>query len=264
MALTVADAAALLSVMAGDGHDYAKHAVGARLAGRRIGIPRARFWGYSPQADAEAERAVHLLAAVGAEIVDGTELDSMVDFDSADELLVLLTEFRQGLSGYLATRDGDGPASLEDVVEFNRRHKDIELVHFGQSLLSAALASPDTRSTEYLAARRSCLRAGRGGIDKVLRSNNLDALVTPSYSPAFPIDLVNREAGGDSCTQPSAMAGYPLLTVPTALVQGLPVAISFWGAAHSEAVLIEVAAAYEAARDADQGPLPEPTFPQFV
>ncbi|MGI8434627.1 MAG: amidase family protein [Nocardioidaceae bacterium] len=264
MALTVADAAELLSVMAGDGHDYARHAVEGRLARRRIGIPRSKFWGYSPQADAAAERAVELLAAAGAEIVDGTELDSMVDFDSADELLVLLTELRHGLSGYLATRDGDGPTSLEDVVEFNRQHGDTELAHFGQSLLEAALTSPDVRSTEYLAARRSCLRAGRGGIDQVLRSNDLDALVTPSYAPAFPIDLVNREAGGDSCTQPSAMAGYPLLTVPSALVQGLPVAISFWGGAHSEAVLIEVAAAYEAARDADQGPLPAPTLPQFV
>ena len=32
-----------------------------------------------------------------------------------------------------------------------------------------------------------------------------------------------------SCTQPAALAGYPLLTVPVALAHGLPVAVSFWG-----------------------------------
>jgi amidase len=60
------------------------------------------------------------------------------------------------------------------------------------------------------------------------------------------------------------MAGYPLVTVPAALVHGLPVAVTFWGTAGSEASLIEIAAGFEAARDADAGPLPAPTYPQFV
>jgi amidase len=60
------------------------------------------------------------------------------------------------------------------------------------------------------------------------------------------------------------MAGYPLLTVPTELAAGLPVAVSFWGTAGSESTLVEVAAGYEAARDRSTGPLPEPTYPPFV
>src|SRR5689334_10910371 len=63
MAPSVRDAAALLSVLAADGTDYAAHAVDGRLAGKRIGVPRATYWGYSPGADAAAERAVGLLAA---------------------------------------------------------------------------------------------------------------------------------------------------------------------------------------------------------
>ncbi|MEP6666425.1 MAG: amidase, partial [Nocardioidaceae bacterium] len=88
--------------------------------------------------------------------------------------------------------------------------------------------------------------------------------VTPSYAPAIPIDLVNEEHHSGSCTQPAAMAGYPLLTVPSGLAHGLPVAVSFWGTANSEATLIEIAHGYELARDTDEGPLPEPTYPQFV
>jgi amidase len=60
------------------------------------------------------------------------------------------------------------------------------------------------------------------------------------------------------------MAGYPLLTVPTELAAGLPVAVSFWGPAGSETTLVEIAHGYELARDRTSGPLPPPTFPTFV
>ncbi len=65
MAATVRDAAALLGVLAGNGTDYASYAVDGRLAGKRIGVPRARYWGYSSHADERAERAVQLLARRG-------------------------------------------------------------------------------------------------------------------------------------------------------------------------------------------------------
>ena len=97
MATTVRDAAALLGVLAGDGVDYAAHAVPGRLAGKRIGVPRAAYWGYSPHADAAAERAVALLAAEGATIVDATDLPALTDEVGAAELTVLLAELRAGL-----------------------------------------------------------------------------------------------------------------------------------------------------------------------
>jgi amidase len=98
----------------------------------------------------------------------------------------------------------------------------------------------------------------------VLRAHELDALVTPSYSPAVPIDLVNSEHHAGACTQPSAMAGYPLLTVPSGLAAGLPVAVSFWGTAGSEATLVEIGHGYERARDRDGGALPAPALEPFV
>jgi amidase len=265
MALTVRDAAALLGVLAGNGTDYAAHAVEGRLAGKRIGVPRRMFWGYSSHADAAAERAVSLLAAEGAVIVDNTDLHSMDDFAWEDELTVLLAELRTGLAGYLAGRPGDGPRTLEELVAFNAAHADTELRHFGQSLFEAALAGPEDGSEEYLAARGRCLERARDkGIDAVLREHELDALVTPSYAPACPIDLVNEEHHPGACTGPTAMAGYPLLTVPSGLAAGLPVAVSFWGTAGGEATLVEIGHGYESARDRDGGPLPEPTFTPFV
>jgi amidase len=265
MATTVRDAAALLGVLAGDGVDYAAHAVPGRLVGKRIGVPRASYWGYSPHADAAAERAVALLAAEGATIVDATDLPVLTDEVRAAELTVLLAELRAGLPAYLATRPGDVPRSLEEVVRFNRDHADLELAHFGQSLFEQALAGPTIHDEEYAAARARCVAVARtDGIDRVLGQHDLDALVTPSYAPASPIDLVNPESFPGSCSAATAMAGYPLLTVPTELAAGLPVAVSFWGPAGSETTLVEIAHGYELARDRTSGPLPPPTFPTFV
>ena len=98
----------------------------------------------------------------------------------------------------------------------------------------------------------------------MLREHGLDALVTPSYPPAHPIDLVNAESFTGACSGSTAIAGYPLVTVPTELAAGLPVAVSFWGAAASEGTLIEIAHGYELARDRTSGPLDAPTFPTFV
>ena len=264
MATTVRDAAALLGVLAGDGVDYASHAVEGRLAGKRIGVPRALFWGYSRHADDRAERAVELLAAQGATIVDHTDL-AFTEADSDDELKVILAELKATLADYLATRPGDGPRTLADVVAFNREHADVELAHFGQSLFETALAGPDVGSRDYAEARARCLRHAREeGIDGVLAAHGLDALVTPSYAPACPIDLVNAEAHPGSCTGPSAVAGYPLVTVPSGLAAGLPVAVSFWGTAGSERTLVEIAHGYESARDRDAGPLPPPRLTPFV
>jgi len=265
MAATVREAAALLGVLAGNGVDFAAHAVEGRLAGKRIGVPRTTFWGYSRHADAHAERALELLSAQGAKIVDGTDLESMMEFDSMDELTVMLAELKDGVGRYLRSRPGDGPKSLAEVVDYNCRHGDTELRYFGQSLFEQALAGPGIDSPEYAEARARCVQHGRDeGIDAVLREHSLDALVTPSYPPANPIDLVNDEAHSGACTQPAAIAGYPLLTVPSGLAHGLPVAVTFWGTAHSEATLVEIAHAYEADRDADTGPLPEPTFAPFA
>jgi amidase len=273
---TVAEAAALLTVLAsvGDrdssprgsrGLDYASQAVHPSVSGKRIGVPRKAFWGYSAGADDVAERAVQTLADAGATIVDETNLPAELEEAGDAELIVLLAELRAGLETYLAARPDGAPRSLSDVVEFNRAHRDLELRYFGQGFFERALGGPSVDSREYRDARARCVRLARTeGIDAVLAEHRLDALVSPTYAPAWPIDLVNAEHSPGGCTAPAAMAGYPLLSVPAGVVGGLPVAVCFWGAAWSEATLIEVGAAFEQLRDDDVGPLDPPTYPSFV
>ena len=114
-------------------------------------------------------------------------------------------------------------------MAFNRERADEELKWFGQSFFEQALESRRSSTRSTSSARRRCLDHGRKGIDTVLAEHELDALVTPSYAPAIPIDLINHEADFGSCTQPTAIAGYPLVTVPITLAHGLPVAVSSLG-----------------------------------
>jgi len=51
--------------------------------------------------------------------------------------------------------------------------------------------------------------------------------------------------GGSS--SPAARAGYPNITVPMGWVEDLPVGLSFFGAAWTEPLLLEIAYAFEQA-----------------
>ena len=189
MATTVRDAAALLGVLAGDGTDYASYAVEGRLAGKRIGRARGRRTGATAATPTtHAERAVRAAGRRGRRRSWTTPTwTRWQDFDGQRRAAGDARRARGGLARYLATRAGDGPRTLADVVAFNREHADVELAHFGQSLFEQALEGPGVDSPEYAEARARCLAHGRDdGIDAVLRAHDLDALVTPSYAPAMP------------------------------------------------------------------------------
>jgi amidase len=85
------------------------------------------------------------------------------------------------------------------------------------------------------------------GIDKLMNDNNLDALIAPTGSPAWKTDLIlgDHFVGGSSSL--AAISGYPAITVPMGFVSSLPVGITFFGKAWSEALLIEIAYSYEQA-----------------
>lgn len=259
MALTVADTAALLDVLAGT---ETAGTLDRDVRGRRIGVPRD-LWGFSPAADAASERALALLSAAGAEIVEGISMPALKDLDEQHELTLMLVELKVSLAQYLGTRSS-AVKTLDDVIAFNRAHPDAELPWFGQSLLEQAAETDGVASPAYLEAVEACTAAGLAELDRVVGEHELDALLAPAIAPATPIDLVNGDAyTGGSCDS-SALAGAPILTVPVELVHGLPVAVSLWGARGSEAALLQLGQALEAGRDAATGPLPEPTFPTWV
>ena len=259
MTLTVAQNAALLDVLAGTDTTASLE---AGVRGRRIGVPRD-LWGYSPAADAAAERALAFLSAAGAEIVDGLALPGLKDIDGNHVLNLMLIELVHSLPKYLTAR-GASVRSLADVVEFNRAHAAAEMPWFGQSFFERALTLGGLSSPEYLDSVDACSAAGLAELDRTLGEHDLEALLAPTMAPPSPIDLVNGDHGSGGASDSSALAGAPILTVPLEMSHGLPVAVSVWGARGSESSLYAVGRALEQTRDQSTGPLPEPTYPDWI
>jgi amidase len=275
MARCVADAAILLGVMAGIDErdpatlasqgkfcsDYTPYLQSGSLQGMRLGVAR-NFFGKHPKVDLVIEGCLKLLESLGAELVDPANIDTADKLDET-ELEVLYYEFKADLNTYLA---GLGPAapvhSLEEVISFNETHKDRVMPYFGQERFLEAQKKGPLTEESYQKAVETNLRLARvEGIDAVLQKHNLQAIVAPTGQPAWFIDFVNGDCGAGGCSSPAAVAGYPHITVPAGLVQGLPVGISFFGTAYSEPALIRLAFAFEQAAQARQEPKFLPSIP---
>jgi amidase len=262
MARTVQDAAVLLEAMMGrDERDASTRAAGAAkpfdhraaldagaLKGARIGVARKRYFGYSPAADRVIEAAIADLKKLGAVIVDPADIPTAAQLDDC-EFEILLYEFKAGLNAYLQSLPpGVRVRSLADLIAFNEREKAREMPYFGQEILLMAEKKGPLTSAAYRRSLAECRsRARTMGIDAVLARHKLDALVAPTLSPAWPIDLVNGDHFTGASSTPAAVAGYPNITVPAGHVYGLPVGISFIGTAWSESRLVALAYAYEQA-----------------
>ncbi len=267
MAVTVYDAARLLGAIAGsdsadpatalaDAHrtDYAAALDAGSLKGARVGVMRFAT-GFSILTDETFERALGTLQAQGAVLIDIKAFDRSAI--NAQSLGVLLTEFKAGVNAYLATTP---PAvktrTLADVIAFNAAHAGQEMPLFGQDLFVRAEATAGLDDPAYRKARDEIRRlAGPQGIDRMLRENDVIALVGPTMPPAYLIDpITGGSSGGAGAGGIAAVAGYPHLTVPMGLVKGLPLGLSFIGPAWSEARLLSLGFAYEQASKARVAP----------
>ena len=87
-----------------------------------------------------------------------------------------------------------------------------------------------------------------------------DVLLAPAYGPAWKSDLViGGHAGVVSSwiATPAAIAGWPVMSVPVALVHGLPIGAALVARPGEEAVLLAAAARIESVVQ-ESGPLPRP------
>ncbi len=261
MARTVTDAAILLGVMAGidprdpataasRGHaraDYTTSLDPAGLEGARIGVARAHFFGYSPEADALVEAALDAMKRHGAVLVDPADIPHTGDYDESENV-VLQCDFKADLNHYLAELVSSPVRSLADVIAFNDTHRAQEMPYFGQEIMIQSEARGPLTDPAYREALEKDHRLTRTeGIDAVMDRYRLDALVAPTGSPAWTIDLVNGDHFLGSSSSPAAVAGYASVTVPVGYAYGLPVGMSFIGRAWSEATLLKLAYAYEQA-----------------
>jgi amidase len=246
MTRTVADAAALLGVLAG--RDYSASLDPGGLRGARIGVARKKVFGYSPEADALVAAAIDVLRRQGAVIVDPADIPHLGEYDDA-ELTVLLYELKADLAAYLAAWAPTASVkTLADVIAFNEANKAREMPYFGQELFLRAQEKGPLTEQAYRDALALDQRLSRGeGLDVVFGQNNLDAIVAPTGSPAWPTDLVNGDHFLGASSTPAAVAGYASVAVPVGYSFGLPVGMSFIGRANSEATLLKLAYAYEQA-----------------
>lgn len=259
MARSVADAALMLSAMAGvdpkdpvtsesvgKAGDYRAALDKGGLKGARIGVAR-NFFGHLPELDAVIEKALLDLKAQGAVLVD-TEVPNVGKYGDS-ETEVLLYEFKTDLEAYLKEYAPNAPVSnMADVIAFNQKHRQQEMPYFGQEYLEQAQAKGNLETPAYKEALANNRRYARAeGIDQVMKQHQLDALVAPTGGPAWLTDFINGDHFVGGFSSPAAVAGYPHITVPAGHIHELPVGLSFVGAAYSEAALIRMAYAYEQA-----------------
>ena len=265
----VRDAALLLQAMAGPdprdpasadaakaGGDFLSGLRPDALKGVRIGVMRFAS-DFHPETTAVFERALRVLRAQGAVLVEVHAFPNKADLRGM-ESIVLNTELKADLNAYLATTDSKcvKTRTLADLIAFDRAHAAQEMPLFGQDLFETSEVTRGLDDPSYLKAKADEHRfAGPEGLDAMLGADHLQALVAPTLGPSWLIDAVLKDrfvsggAGG-----PAAQAGYPHLTVPMGLVDGLPVGLSLIGPAWSDAQLLAYGYAFEQAAQARRPP----------
>lgn len=271
MARTVADAALLLSAIAGvDDADPAGKAAEGKIAsdyttflkadalkGKRIGVLR-QVMGFHPAVDAATNTAIETLKKQGAEVID-VKVGTYNDWSDA-EFQVLLYEFKDGLNTYLKS-SGAPHASLEALIAFNKSNADRVMPFFGQEIFEQAQAKGPLTDEAYVKARDAAKRlAGQEGLLATLDSQKLDALLAPSMSPAWPTDHVLGDHFLGAGYGMAAVAGTPSITIPLGDASGLPVGVTLMGRAYSEGELLALAFGLEQATRARKAPQYTPTL----
>jgi len=259
MARTVADAVAVLDVIAGEDPDdpvtravrgrvpasYRAALSRDRLANARIGVLTQAY--DRPTTDPEVVALFHAaladLARAGAVVVDGVSVDSLDEMSRSARGFCL--PFKYDLNRWLGEHGDRVPVkSLEEVIASRKFHPSIER-RLGQS--QAMEQAPD--ESPACQARERFRAWLRSAVLRVMDAQRLDALVYPTWSnpPRLIGDL--NTPHGDNSQLFSPSTGFPAITVPMGYLRGgvLPAGLQFFGRPWSEGRLIELAYGYEQA-----------------
>lgn len=257
MTRTVRDAAILLGALAGADEqdelsvnaadhiheDYTTFLNADGIQGKRIGFYTSPL-GNHFRVDSLMMQTVRFFESAGAEIV---RLDQISEENvGGDAFQVLLYEFKDGLDQYFESLgESASVRSLEHLAELTR-NTPIETERFNRDLIFSAAEKEGLDSEEYQQALDRMLTQSRErGIDRVMDEHDLDAIISPTGSPAWKTDPILGDNFSLSSSSPSARAGYPIITLPMGNIDGLPVGLSIFGRAWSEPVLLEIAYSFE-------------------
>lgn len=223
MALTVADAAAMLEVLLADGRPLSS--IGARADGVRLGVVNAAFEGAGEELESVVRGAIDRLGAQGA-VVSSSALPDEGDLALANAAGLVVSRVE---AATFHRRLGLDPGSYWEEV--------------GDQLRSAT----GIAAVDYVDAQRC-----RGELARRLLGafEHHDVLVMPTAPVvAPPVDdfaaylmLLSRNA------IPWSFVGFPAVSVPCGTVGGLPVGLQLVAPPDREDLLVAVGKAVEAVR----------------
>lgn len=233
--------------------DYTRFLKIGSLKGARIGIARD-FLGKDPGTDRVVESAINTLRQLGAVVVDPIKYpDHLLQSAQGIYNLIVSTEFKADIAEYLKTTKPGYPKTLDEIVArandpstgYRSPPKAVALKYTN----SVALTPDDP---VYLAAKNETLASTKAGILALFSKYKLDAIVYPtSPRPATLIVPNGPPPPSDSPTNFANQTGFPDLIVPAGMTpEGLPVTISFFGPAFSEAKLLAYGYDFEQATKA--------------
>jgi Asp-tRNA(Asn)/Glu-tRNA(Gln) amidotransferase A subunit family amidase len=271
LAKTVADAAALYSVIAGwDAEDLTTHSAlghhptsdwttslkGQSLVGRRLGVLREMVPAGEKFTEGNAifEKAIEDLRKAGAQIVDPVlSGNPSLAFDTSQPRMRTAEYEKIGATDAYLARLGPGrpfktTREMMEKVGFDK---------FSRSMVTALNLPSPTVSADYQARYRARL-AHIKLLSEVKERYALDAFILPfSAEPPPPLETGPnaRQGGGEGGGGPrpgvnslSSSLGLPACVVPMGYAKGnLPVAIQFMGALFDDLTVLQVAYAYEQA-----------------
>jgi Asp-tRNA(Asn)/Glu-tRNA(Gln) amidotransferase A subunit family amidase len=272
MARTVADAAAVLQVIAGEDPDDPVTGVSRDrsvpdylaalnpdgLRGARIAVLRQAYEG--PTNDSEViaafDRAVADLRRAGATVLDSIVLPTLDSLRRSQR--GGCPQFKYDLNRFLQALGSDGPplTSLEAIIRSNRYHPTVQRrLEQEQLAETPPEESPGCRS-------RDEFRAGlRAAVVQAMDDARVDALIHPTWSnpPRLIGDLNTPHGNNSPFFSPST--GFPAMSVPMGYSRGtLPAGMTFFGRPWSEATLIRLAFAYEQATKHRRPPASTPAL----
>jgi amidase len=283
MARSVYDIAAVLGVMTGidaadeatkkgEGKfetDYTKYLKADALEGARIGVARD-FLGQDADVDWVVEASLAAMRKAGATIIDVRYPKWLLDAKGEFYNAVRYPEFTKQIAEYLATIGPTYPKTLEQMIERAQRVTGLRPDGAGPNpsrwtLMTREAGSGTLDDYRYTSVRDHGLPLVRSAIEGVIASQKLDAIVYPT-SPRRPALLAAPpDAPGGPASSPSNIAnltGFPDLIVPAGFTgDDLPIGLSFFGPAFSEAKLLALAYSFEQVTHARRLPVHTPALP---
>ena len=221
---------------------------------RRIGVLRGNL-DQNPKLGALFDQQLEILRQAGAQLIE-VELPGDGSWRE-DEFTALAFEFKDGITRFLRDWPAGSLRSLDDLIQFNIDNAEQEMPLFGQELFEFAASKGEITDPEYRRARQAAFaQAGPNGLARLLRGQNLDALVAPASDQATALDAPLFTQLHYSAP---AVAGYPSITVPMGDIDGMPVGMLFIGYLGQDEDLLSYAYDYETrSRARRPPPAPEP------